>query len=86
MGLFTPQTAEATDGSVVAQNTDKSCGPGHKLKRRSVCFPAPVLHSATGKENATSPAVTKRKEMSIVASGLNHSEHVSKFQNFEITN
>ncbi|NWW56999.1 BRCA1 protein, partial [Ifrita kowaldi] len=79
-GLFTPQTAEATDGSVVAQSTDKSCGPGHKLKK-SVCFPAPVLHSATGKENATSPVVTKRKEMSIVASGLNHSEHlvVQKF-------
>ncbi|NXJ26524.1 BRCA1 protein, partial [Dicrurus megarhynchus] len=80
VGLFTPQTAKATDGPVVAQNTDKSCGPGHKLKR-SVCFPAPVLHSATGKENAASPVGTKRKEMSIVASGLNHSEHlvVQKF-------
>ncbi|NXQ52853.1 BRCA1 protein, partial [Anthoscopus minutus] len=74
--LFTPQTAEATDGPVVTQNTDKSCGPGHKLKRS-----VPVLHNATGKENATSPVVTKRKEMSIVASGLNHSEHlvVQKF-------
>ncbi|NXD98661.1 BRCA1 protein, partial [Chaetorhynchus papuensis] len=80
VGLFTPQAAEATDGPVVAQNTEKSCGPGHKLKR-SVCFPAPVLHSATGKENATTPVVSKRKEMSIVASGLNHSEHlvVQKF-------
>ncbi|NXY35956.1 BRCA1 protein, partial [Pomatorhinus ruficollis] len=78
--LFTPQTAEATDGAVAAQNTDKSCGPGHKLKR-SECFPVPVLHNATGKENAASPVVTKRKEMSIVASGLNHSEHwvVQKF-------
>ncbi|NWW10012.1 BRCA1 protein, partial [Oreocharis arfaki] len=78
--LFTPQTAEATDGPVIAQNSDKSCGPGQKLKR-SVCFPAPVLHNGTGKENATSPVVTKRKEMSIVASGLNHSEHlvVQKF-------
>uniref|UniRef100_A0A8C3R170 RING-type E3 ubiquitin transferase n=1 Tax=Cyanoderma ruficeps TaxID=181631 RepID=A0A8C3R170_9PASS len=78
--LFTPQTAEATDGAVVAQNTDKSYGPEHKLKR-SECFPVPVLHSATGKENAASPVVTKRKEMSIVASGLNHSEHlvVQKF-------
>lgn len=83
MRLFTPQTAEATDGPGIAQNTDKNCGPGHKLKR-SECFPVPVLHSAAGKENATSPAETKRKEMSIVASGLNHSEHVSKFQNFEI--
>ncbi|NXM60249.1 BRCA1 protein, partial [Illadopsis cleaveri] len=78
--LFTPQTAEATDGAVVAQNTDKSCCPGHKLKR-SECFTVPVLHNATGKENAASPGVTRRKEMSIVASGLNHSEHlvVQKF-------
>ncbi|NXP40939.1 BRCA1 protein, partial [Leiothrix lutea] len=78
--LFTPQTAEATAGAVVAQSTDKSCGPGHKLKR-SERFPVPVLHNATGKGNAASPAVTKRKEMSIVASGLNHSEHlvVQKF-------
>ncbi|NXH41095.1 BRCA1 protein, partial [Dicaeum eximium] len=78
--LVTPQTAAATDGPVVAQNTDKSCGPAHKLKR-SESFPVPVLQNATGKENATSPVVTKRKEMSIVASGLNHSEHlvVQKF-------
>lgn len=67
---------------MVAQSTDKSCGPGHKLKRNE---PLPVLHNANGKENAPNPVVTKRKEMSIVASGLNHSEHVSKFQNFEIT-
>ncbi|XP_068068501.1 breast cancer type 1 susceptibility protein isoform X1 [Anomalospiza imberbis] len=78
--LFTPQTAEATAGPVLAQNTDKSCGPGHKLKR-SGSFPAPVLHNGTGKENTTNPVVTKRKEMSIVVSGLNHSEHlvVQKF-------
>ncbi|NWH90979.1 BRCA1 protein, partial [Aegithalos caudatus] len=73
--LFTPQTAEGTAGPVLAQSTDKSCGPGHKLKR-SECFPGPVLHNATGIENAASPVVTKRKEMSIVASGLNHSEHL----------
>ncbi|NXL82690.1 BRCA1 protein, partial [Leptocoma aspasia] len=77
---FTPQTAEGTDGPVVAHNTGKSCGPGHKLKR-SECLPVPVLQNAAGKENTPSPAVTKRKEMSIVASGLNHSEHlvVQKF-------
>ncbi|XP_062364378.1 breast cancer type 1 susceptibility protein [Cinclus cinclus] len=75
---FIPQTAEATGGPVVAQNTDKSCGPGHKWKRSE---PVPVLHNPTGKENAASPVVTKRKEMSLVASGLNHSEHlvVQKF-------
>ncbi|NXM85623.1 BRCA1 protein, partial [Oenanthe oenanthe] len=80
LGLFIPQTAEATGGPVVAQNTDQSCGPGHKLKR-SGCFPVPVPHNAAGKENAASPVVSKRKEMSIVASGLNHSEHlvVQKF-------
>ncbi|NWS30103.1 BRCA1 protein, partial [Polioptila caerulea] len=80
VGLFTPQTAEATDEPVTAQNTDKGCGPGHKSKR-SECFPVPVLHNTTGKENAASPVVTKRKEMSLVASGLNHSEYlvVQKF-------
>ncbi|KAL2295220.1 hypothetical protein Nmel_018381, partial [Mimus melanotis] len=78
VSLLIPQTAEATGGPVIAQNTEKSCGPGHKSKRSE---PVPVLHSATGKENATSPIVTKRKVMSIVASGLNHSEHlvVQKF-------
>ncbi|NWT35314.1 BRCA1 protein, partial [Cardinalis cardinalis] len=78
--LFTPQTAEATAGPVVAQNTEKSSGPGHKFKK-SECFPVPVLHNATGKENTTNPVGTKRKEMSIVVSGLNHSEHlvVQKF-------
>ncbi|NWY70527.1 BRCA1 protein, partial [Erithacus rubecula] len=80
LGLFIPQTAEATGGPVAAQSTDQSCGPGHKLKR-SECFPVPDLHNATGKESATSPVVTKRKKMSIVASGLNHSEYllVQKF-------
>ncbi|NWR50585.1 BRCA1 protein, partial [Regulus satrapa] len=69
--LFVPQTAEAKDGPVIAQSTDKSCGPGHKS---SESVPVPVLHNATGKENAPSPVVTKRKAMSVVASGLNHSE------------
>ncbi|XP_032934593.1 breast cancer type 1 susceptibility protein homolog isoform X2 [Catharus ustulatus] len=76
--LFTPQTAETPSGPVVAQSTDKNRGPGHKLKRKE---PLPLLHNATGKENAPNPVETKRKEMSIVASGLNHSEHlvVQKF-------
>ncbi|NXF11846.1 BRCA1 protein, partial [Smithornis capensis] len=78
--LHNPPAAGATNGSVKAQNINKSCDPGHKLKR-SVCFPVAVLDNAAGKENATSSVVTKRKEMSIVASGLNHSEHlvVQKF-------
>ncbi|XP_072741868.1 breast cancer type 1 susceptibility protein isoform X4 [Ciconia boyciana] len=78
--LLNPRTAEATNSSVVAQNANKSCAQQCKLKR-SVCFPVSVLHNAAGKENATSPVVTNKKEMSIVASGLNQSEHlvVQKF-------
>ncbi|NXN65841.1 BRCA1 protein, partial [Himantopus himantopus] len=78
--LLNPRTVEATNSSVVAQNANKSCAQECKSKR-SVCFPVSVLHNAAGKENATSPVVTNRKEMSIVASGLNQSEHlvVQKF-------
>lgn len=79
--LLNSRTAEATNSSVVAQNAHQSCAQECKSKR-SVCFPVSVLHNAAGKENATSPAVTNRKEMSIVASGLNQSEHVSIFQKF----
>ncbi|XP_054505497.2 breast cancer type 1 susceptibility protein isoform X2 [Agelaius phoeniceus] len=77
---LTPHTAEATAGPAVAHSTGKSSGPGHKLKK-SEFSPGPVLHNATGKENAANPVGTKRKEMSIVVSGLNHSEHlvVQKF-------
>ncbi|XP_053944575.1 breast cancer type 1 susceptibility protein isoform X1 [Cuculus canorus] len=78
--LFNPRAAEATDSSVVAQNADKSCAQERKSKR-SVRFPVSALHNAAGKENATSPVVTDRKEMSIVASGLNQSEHLM-VQNF----
>ncbi|XP_010141210.1 PREDICTED: breast cancer type 1 susceptibility protein [Buceros rhinoceros silvestris] len=78
--LLNSRTAEATNSSVVAQNADQSCAQECKSKR-SACFPVSVLHNAAGKENATSPVVTNRKEMSIVASGLNQSEHlvVQKF-------
>ncbi|NXT48029.1 BRCA1 protein, partial [Pluvianellus socialis] len=78
--LLNPQTVEATNSSVVAQNANKSCAQECKSKR-SVCFPISVLRNAAGKENATCPVVTNRKEMSIVASGLNQSEHlmVQKF-------
>ncbi|NXI48150.1 BRCA1 protein, partial [Galbula dea] len=73
--LLNPPAAEAADSSVVAQNADQSCAQECKPKR-SVCFPVSVLHNAAGKENATSPVVTNRKDMSIVASGLNQSEHL----------
>ncbi|KAM9255022.1 breast cancer type 1 susceptibility protein isoform 3-T6 [Cariama cristata] len=78
--LLNLQTAEATNSSVVAQNANESCAQECKSKR-SVCFPVSVLHNAAGKENSTSPVVTNREEMSIVASGLNQSEHlvVQKF-------
>ncbi|XP_051496141.1 breast cancer type 1 susceptibility protein isoform X1 [Apus apus] len=78
--LLNPQTAEATDSSVVAQNANKSCTQERKLKK-NVRFPVAVLHNAAGKENNANPVVTNRKEMSIVVSGLNQSEHlvVQKF-------
>ncbi|NXI91073.1 BRCA1 protein, partial [Psophia crepitans] len=78
--LLNPQTAEAANSSVVAENANKRCPQEHKSKR-STSFPVSVLHNAAGKENATSPAVINKKEMSIVASGLNQSEHlmVQKF-------
>ncbi|NXW04607.1 BRCA1 protein, partial [Fregetta grallaria] len=73
--LLNPRTAEETNSSVVAHNANKSCAQECQSKR-SVCFPISVLHNAAGKENATSPVVTNRKEMSFVASGLNQSEHL----------
>ncbi|XP_008939866.1 PREDICTED: breast cancer type 1 susceptibility protein [Merops nubicus] len=78
--LLNTQTAEATNSSVEAQNVKQSSAQGYKSKR-SVCYPVSVLHNASGKENATSPVMANRKEMSIVASGLNQSEHlvVQKF-------
>ncbi|PKU41272.1 breast cancer type 1 susceptibility protein [Limosa lapponica baueri] len=70
----------AANRSVAAQNAEKSCAQ-ECTSKRTVCFPISVLHNVAGKENATSPVVTYRKEMSIVASGLNQSEHlvVQKF-------
>ncbi|XP_028939531.1 breast cancer type 1 susceptibility protein [Antrostomus carolinensis] len=78
--LLNPQMAEATDSSVVALNANRS-STQERTSKRSACFPTSVLHNAAGKENSTSPAVTNRKEMSIVASGLSQSEHlmVQKF-------
>ncbi|NXK73650.1 BRCA1 protein, partial [Amazona guildingii] len=78
--LLNPQTAEATNSSVVTQKANKSCAQESKSKR-SVCFPLSALHNASGKENLTSPVMTNRKAMSIVASGLSQSEHlvVQKF-------
>ncbi|KAM6368906.1 breast cancer type 1 susceptibility protein [Pluvialis apricaria] len=78
--LLNAWTVEAANSSGVAQNANKSCAQECKSKRRA-CVPISVLHNAAGKENATSPVVTNRKEMLIVASGLNQSEHlvVQKF-------
>ncbi|XP_072212617.1 breast cancer type 1 susceptibility protein isoform X2 [Excalfactoria chinensis] len=75
-----PQTAEATDNSTVSQSDNKKSVQICKSKR-SVCFPTSVLHNSAGKENAASSGMTYRTEMSIVASGLNQSEHlmVQKF-------
>ncbi|XP_074705528.1 breast cancer type 1 susceptibility protein isoform X2 [Strix aluco] len=73
--VLSPRAAEATNSSIVAQDANKSCAQECKSKR-TVCFPVSVLHNAAGKENATSAVVTNRREMSIVASGLNQSEHL----------
>ncbi|NXS96388.1 BRCA1 protein, partial [Jacana jacana] len=71
--LLNPPTAEAAKGPVAAQDAEKSRARGCKSKRNGV-FPLSVPPNAAGKENAASPAVPNRKEMSIVASGLNQSE------------
>ncbi|NWW50518.1 BRCA1 protein, partial [Pedionomus torquatus] len=78
--LLNPPTVEAANRPVAARNVDKSSARECKSKR-NVPFPLSVPHNAAGKENTTSPVVTDRKEMSIVASGLNQSEHlvVQKF-------
>uniref|UniRef100_A0A8C6N6P2 RING-type E3 ubiquitin transferase n=1 Tax=Melopsittacus undulatus TaxID=13146 RepID=A0A8C6N6P2_MELUD len=78
--LLNPRTAEATNSSVVTQKANKSCAQESKSER-SMCFPLSALHNTAGKENLTSPVVTNRKAMSIVASGLSQSEHlvVQKF-------
>ncbi|XP_030321654.1 breast cancer type 1 susceptibility protein [Calypte anna] len=78
--LLQPQTAEPTDSSVVTQNADKNSTQECELKR-NLCVPGSGLHNTAGKENTASPVVTKRKEMSIVASGLSQSERlmVQKF-------
>ncbi|NXP04454.1 BRCA1 protein, partial [Thinocorus orbignyianus] len=71
--LLNPPTVEAADHPIAAQSAEKSSARECKSKR-NVSFPPPVPHSAAGKENSTSPVVTNRKEMAIVASGLNRSE------------
>ncbi|XP_030364224.1 breast cancer type 1 susceptibility protein isoform X3 [Strigops habroptila] len=78
--LLNPRTAEATNSPVVTQKANKSRAQESKSKR-NVCFPLSVLHNTAGKENLTSPVVTNRKAMSIVASGLSQSEYlvVQKF-------
>ncbi|XP_054032637.1 breast cancer type 1 susceptibility protein [Dryobates pubescens] len=75
--LLHPVTAAAAKSSATALLSTLSCTQEGESKS-SVCFPLPVLHSATGKECA---AVTDRKAMSIVASGLKQSERlvVQKF-------
>ncbi|NXA42227.1 BRCA1 protein, partial [Eudromia elegans] len=78
--LLRSQATKAANSSAVAQNANRSCIQGCK-RERNVCFPTSVPHNTPGKENATSPLGTNRREMSIVASGLNQSEHlmVQKF-------
>ncbi|NXU53673.1 BRCA1 protein, partial [Turnix velox] len=75
-----PRSTKATNSSAVAHSASKSCVQDCQ-SRRSVCFPVSSLHNAAGQENTASVVVTNPKEMSIVASGLNKTEHlmVQKF-------
>ncbi|NXX43540.1 BRCA1 protein, partial [Tricholaema leucomelas] len=72
-----PGSAEAAESSAAAQGAKQSCAQEGESKS-SVLIPLSVLHDATGKESA---AVTNRKAMSFVASGLDQSERlmVQKF-------
>ncbi|XP_064030145.1 breast cancer type 1 susceptibility protein isoform X2 [Pogoniulus pusillus] len=72
-----PGTAEAAESPAAAQDAKQSCAQEGESNSR-VSLPLPVLHGATGKESA---AVTNRKAMSLVASGLDQSERlmVQKF-------
>ncbi|NWY05618.1 BRCA1 protein, partial [Nothoprocta ornata] len=78
--LLRPRAPEAASSSALAQSANRSRTPGCK-RDRGVGFPPSVLPNSSGKESAISPAGTNRREMSIVASGLNQSEHlvVQKF-------
>ncbi|XP_014814683.1 PREDICTED: breast cancer type 1 susceptibility protein isoform X2 [Calidris pugnax] len=78
--LNPPTAAAAANRPGAAQSAERSCAQ-ERTSRRNVSFPISAPHNAAGKENSTSPVVTNRKEMSIVASGLNQSEHlvVQKF-------
>uniref|UniRef100_A0A8C8RCQ3 RING-type E3 ubiquitin transferase n=1 Tax=Pelusios castaneus TaxID=367368 RepID=A0A8C8RCQ3_9SAUR len=68
------QTAESTKTSAVSWNVvNGKPTQGCKQEKRAFSS-APALHTRAGKENAESPVVTCRRQMSIVASGLNQSE------------
>lgn len=71
-----PGTAEAAESSAAAQDAKQSCAQEGESKS-SVSLPLPVPHGAAGKESA---AVTNRRAMSLVASGLDQSERVSTLQ------
>ncbi|XP_074835474.1 breast cancer type 1 susceptibility protein [Carettochelys insculpta] len=68
------QTAESTNISDVSWNVNNGKNTQGCEQERRVFSSAPALHTAAGKENAKSPVVTCRRQMSIVASGLNQSE------------
>lgn len=73
------QTAESTNSAAISWNANNGKSTqGCKQERRAFSS-ASALHTGVVKENAKSPVVTCRRQMSIVASGLNQSELVSVF-------
>ncbi|XP_006125762.2 breast cancer type 1 susceptibility protein isoform X1 [Pelodiscus sinensis] len=68
------QTAESTHHSAALWNINNGKSAQGCKRERSAFSSPPALRPAAGKENAKSPVVTCRRQMSIVASGLNQSE------------
>ncbi|CAM4635612.1 breast cancer type 1 susceptibility protein isoform X1 [Lepidochelys kempii] len=68
------QTAESTNSAAISWNANNGKSTqGCKQERRAFSS-ASALHTGVVKENAKSSVVTCRRQMSIVASGLNQSE------------
>ncbi|XP_074979661.1 breast cancer type 1 susceptibility protein isoform X5 [Caretta caretta] len=68
------QTAESTNSAAISWNANNGkSAQGCKQERRAFSS-ASALHTGVVKENAKSSVVTCRRQMSIVASGLNQNE------------
>ncbi|XP_067397517.1 breast cancer type 1 susceptibility protein isoform X1 [Emydura macquarii macquarii] len=68
------QTAESTNSSAISWNVNNGKPAQGCTQERRAFSSASALHTRAGKENAKNLVVTRRGQMSIVASGLNQSE------------